>query len=232
MKIHALKSLSSSDKGIQDIVDDIIEILETLSMNHLPHKVKIFVKNCDITAHHYQRTLTGPPDSMSGFRGEVHFSNMRIENYELNPEWKGWITRQHIIEPEPAVATYTSLDNEDGFVDKCIPSAVPAAAKYMSFDAVQDRHDDNYISRALFRGTGPVNQRDFTIQDAVNIGLQPNYNSNGKGCFICPLGCLYVPASHPQKEEFHEALLTIANKGSHPIYVNLVFLNYHPTKSM
>ena len=94
-----------------------------------------------------------------------------------------------------------------------------------------DRYYDNYISRALLCGTGHVNQRDFTIQGAVNIRLKPNYKSNGKGCWICPLGCLYVPSGHPQREEFHKALLTIANKGSRPIYVNLPFSNYHPTKS-
>ena len=105
---------------------------------------------------------------------------------------------------------------------------MPAAATYTSLDDVQDGHNDNYISRALLRGTGPVNQRDFTIHDAMNIGLEPNYNSDGRGCFICPLGCLYVPASHPQREEFHEALLRIANKGSHPIYVNLPFFELSP----
>ena len=88
---------------------------------------------------------------------------------------------------------------------------------------------DNYISRVLCN-TGPVNEHDFTIYDTVNIGLRPNYNSYGRGCFICPLGCLYVPASNPRREEFHEALLIIANKGSHPIYVNLPFSNYHPTR--
>ena len=45
------------------------------------------VKNCDITAHQYnQRTLIGASDSMLSFRGEVHFFNMCIENYQLNPE--------------------------------------------------------------------------------------------------------------------------------------------------
>ena len=60
MKIHALKSLNSSDEmvevgyGTQDIVDDIIEILETLSMNYLPHKVKMFVKT--VTLQHTNTT--------------------------------------------------------------------------------------------------------------------------------------------------------------------------------
>ena len=71
MKIHTLKSLSSLDEslemgyGITDIVEDIIEILDQLSMNHLPHKVKMFAKNCDITTHQYnQRTLIGASNSM------------------------------------------------------------------------------------------------------------------------------------------------------------------------
>ena len=97
MKIHVLKSLNSSEVGygIPEIVENIIEILETLSMNILPSEVQMFVKNCDITAHQYnQRTLSGASDLMLGFRGEVHFSNMRIRNYELNPEWEGWIACQ------------------------------------------------------------------------------------------------------------------------------------------
>ena len=139
------------------------------------------------------------------FRGEIYFGDMRIENYHSNPELEGWIARQHRIDPELAAVTYTSLNNEDGFANNCIPSAVPAAATYTSLNDEQDEHDDNYISRAFLRGTGPVNQRDFTIHDAMNIGLQPNYNSDGRGCFICPFVYLYVPASHPRREEFHEA---------------------------
>ena len=88
---------------------------------------------------------------------------------------------------------------------------------------------DNYISRGLC-GTGPVNQQDFTIQDAANMGLRPNYKSDGRGCWIFPLGCLYVPSGHPRREEFHEALLTIANKGSHPIYVKLTYFELSPDK--
>ena len=64
----------------------------------------------------------------------------------------------------------------------------------------------------------------------MNIGLRPNYKSDGRGCFICPLGCMYIPAGHPQRDEFHEALLTMAKKGSHPIYVNLPFFELSPNK--
>ena len=103
---------------------------------------------------------------------------------------------------------------------------------YTSSDNEDDGYYDNYLSRALLCGTGPVYHQHLTIQDAANMCLIPNPKSHERGCWICPLGCLHVPAAHPQKEEFHEALLTFANKGSHPIYVNLVFLNYHPTKSM
>ena len=98
---------------------------------------------------------------------------------------------------------YTSSNNADGFYN-------------------------NYISRGLC-GTGPVNQQDFTIQDAANIGLRPNYNSDGL-CWICPLGCMYVPSSHPRKEQIQETLLTFANKGAHPIYVNLPFFELSPNK--
>ena len=101
---------------------------------------------------------------------------------------------------------------------------------YTSSDDNNDGYYDNYISRALLCGTDPVNQKDFTIRDAVNIGLRPDYKSDGRGCFICFLGCLYVSAGHPQRDKFHEALLTIANKGSHPIYVNLTFFELSPNK--
>ena len=95
MKIHAIKSLNSLERGIPELVEDIIDILETLSMNYLPCKVKMFVKNFVIIAHQYkQRTLIGASDSMLGFRGKEHFSNMCINNYQLNPEWEGWISRQ------------------------------------------------------------------------------------------------------------------------------------------
>ena len=83
---------------------------------------------------------------------------------------------------------------------------------YTSSDDDDDGYYDNYISRALLCSTGPVNQQYFTIQDAANMGLRPDYKSNGRGCWICPLGYLYVPAAHPPKKEFHEALLTFANK--------------------
>ena len=45
---------------------------------------------------------------------------------------------------------------------------------YTSSDDDDDGYYDNYISRGLC-GTGPVNKQDFTIQDALNIGLQPKY---------------------------------------------------------
>ena len=65
---------------------------------------------------------------------------------------------------------------------------------YTSSDDDGDGYYDSYISRVELCGTGPANQQDSTIQDAVNIGLQPNYKSDGRGCLICPLGYLYIPA--------------------------------------
>ena len=38
-------------------------------------------------------------------------------------------------------------------------------------------------------------------------------------------------AGHPQKDEFHEALLNIANKGLHPIHVNLTCFELSPNKT-
>ena len=86
---------------------------------------------------------------------------------------------------------YTSSDNDDGFYD-------------------------DYISRGLC-GTGPINKQEFSILDAVNIGLTPKPRGQ---CWICPLGCLFVPSTHPDREQVQATLLKFANKGSHPIYVN------------
>ena len=55
-----------------------------------------------------------------------HFVNINIYNYH-NPEWDDLIARQQKTEPEPAAATYTSLDDEE---EGC---------------------DDNSISNALYR---------------------------------------------------------------------------------
>ena len=168
MKIHVIKSRNPSVMG--DNVDEIIHILGTLSMNHLPSEVIMFVKTCDITAHQYnQRTLVGASDSMRDFHGGRFLCTLDFVDDYSSEEWEVWIASQQ--QPEP--------------------------------------------------GHEKMNQQDFIIHDAANMGLSPDYTSNGRGCWICPLGCLYVPAHHPQKEEFHKALLTIANKGIHPIYVNL-----------
>ena len=49
---------------------------------------------------------------------------------------------------------------------------------------------------------------------------------------MCPLGCLYVPSSHPYKKFFQEKTIVIYQKKelipSSPIFP---FLNYHPSKS-
>ena len=97
---------------------------------------------------------------------------------------------------------------------------------YTSSDDADDGYYDNYISRGL-SGTGPVNQQDFTIQDAINIGLRPFCWPEGH-CWICPLGYIYVPCSYPDREKIQEELLLFAKTGTHPIYINLPFLNYHP----
>ena len=78
---------------------------------------------------------------------------------------------------------------------------------------------NGYISRGLC-GTGPVNQQEFSILDAINIGLKPKPRGQ---CWICPLGSLYVPSSHPQQEQVQATLLKFSNKGSYFIYINLPF---------
>ena len=90
---------------------------------------------------------------------------------------------------------------------------------YTSSDAKDDGFYDDYISRVM-RGTGPVNQQAFSILDAINIGLKPKPRGQ---CWICPLGCLFVPSTHPDREQVQATLLKFANKESHPIYVNQPF---------
>ena len=131
MKIHAIKSLDlhPSEVGLGLLVGDIIESLDQLSMNHLPRNVKMFVKHCDITTHEYnQRTLIGAPDSLWGFDAR-HFSGMNIDNYQKS-EWDNWIARQQKPEPEPSATSYTSSeDEEDGYDDNCISSALQNRVK-------------------------------------------------------------------------------------------------------
>ena len=127
-------------------------------------------------------------------------------------------------EPEPAATTYTSSKEDDGYDNNCT-----------FLDNMEDGYNnnndgshDNYISRSLC-GIGPINQQDFTIQVAVNIGLCSKYISK-EHCWICPLGCLYVPASYPKRERIQEQILLFANKGTHPIYINLPFFKISPMK--
>ena len=37
-------------------------------------------------------------------------------------------------------------------------------------------------------------------------------------CWICPLGCLFVPSRHPHHQHLCDKLLIFANKGSHPVF--------------
>ena len=86
---------------------------------------------------------------------------------------------------------YTSSDDNDGFYD-------------------------DYISRGLC-GTGPINKQEFSILDAINIGLQPKPKGQ---CWICPLGCLFVPSTHSDREQVQATLLKFANKANDPLCVN------------
>ena len=97
---------------------------------------------------------------------------------------------------------------------------------YTSSDDDDDGYYDNHISRGLC-GTGPVNQQDFTIQDAVNIGLSPKYKSEGH-CWIWPGGCIHVPFDHPRRELIHNNLLIFANRVTQPTRIN--FFELSPIK--
>ena len=79
---------------------------------------------------------------------------------------------------------------------------------YTSGDEVNDFYD-NYLSRTK------ETQKEFSIDDAISIGLQPK---NKGHCWICPLGCIYVPSQHPNLDEIHSLLDIIANIGFHPVF--------------
>ena len=88
---------------------------------------------------------------------------------------------------------------------------------YTSSDNNNDGYYDNYISRALLSDTGPVNQQDFTIQDAANIDLRPNYESDRRGCFIFPLGCLRGTYRQPKGKI--QQCSTEQYSGRRPIFI-------------
>ena len=79
---------------------------------------------------------------------------------------------------------------------------------YTSGDEVNNFYD-NYLSRTK------ETQKEFSIDDAISIGLQPK---NKGHCWICPLGCIYVPSQHPNLDEIHSLLDIIANIGFHPVF--------------
>ena len=78
-----------------------------------------------------------------------------------------------------------------------------------SSGGVNDDFYDNYLSRAN------KTQKEFFINDAISIGLQPK---NKRHCWICPLGSIYVPSQHLNLGEIHSLLDIIANIGFHPIF--------------
>ena len=86
---------------------------------------------------------------------------------------------------------------------------------YTSDDEVNEFYD-NYLSRTK------ETQKEFSINDATSIGLQPK---NKGHCWICPLGCIYVPSQHPNIHKIHGCLEIIANTGFHPTF-NKNYLTY------
>ena len=68
---------------------------------------------------------------------------------------------------------------------------------------------DDYLSRTN------ETWKEFSIADATSIGLQPKYKGH---CWICPLGCIYVPSHHPNLLDIHSHLDIISNRGFHPIF--------------
>ena len=190
MKIHALKSLSSLDDmlelgyGKTELVEDIIGLLDQLSMNHLPREVKMFVKHCDITTHEYsQRTLIGASDSLLGFNVK-HFDSMNIYNY-YTPEWEDWIACQQKTEPEPepAAATYTSLDDEE---DGCDDESISVSLH---------RHVKSRLQKEFQKAV--KDWEDCNDYDSDSFDASEQHESRRPPKFIsCPNGTLFRVLSH------------------------------------
>ena len=81
---------------------------------------------------------------------------------------------------------------------------------------IDDGFYDNYLSRTN------ETQKEFSINDAISIGLKPK---NKGHCWICPLGCIYVPSQHPNIHKIHGLLEIIDNIGFHSTF-NKNYLTY------
>ena len=77
-------------------------------------------------------------------------------------EWKGWLVSQHKLPDQPIADDVSDLSDDDA----------KAVGDNNDDGYNDDGYNDNYISRGLC-GTGPVNQKDFTIQEVPNIPTCP-----------------------------------------------------------
>ena len=130
LKIHAIKSLNPpAIFDIPDLAVEIIHILDTLSMNHLPCEVKTFVENCDITAHKYnQCTLSGAPDSMLGFKEGLFYNFLSF--LDRDEMWRRWIARQERVPTNYLVI----LPASDGWIESlpAPPMDIPDCLQHRS----------------------------------------------------------------------------------------------------
>ena len=81
--------------------DFIIDILHSISLNHLPHKVETFVRNCNTTKYQHKWTLIGSSDC---FRvpGIAYLGNLDFFlELSLPPEeLKGWKAKNQKLHDE------------------------------------------------------------------------------------------------------------------------------------
>jgi len=79
--------------------DYIIDILNNISLNHLPHEVERFVRNSDTTKRvYYQCTLLGSSNGLTGSSGNpaINLNNLDffLELSATPKEWKGWLAKK------------------------------------------------------------------------------------------------------------------------------------------
>ena len=111
-KIHATKSINITE----NLTDYIIHILHNISLNHLPHEVETFVRNCDTTNHQYdQCTLFGSSDCLLGSSGNpaINLGNMDFFS-ELTATPEDWprllASKQELLDELIVDEDYDPLD--------------------------------------------------------------------------------------------------------------------------
>ena len=122
-------------------------ILYNISLNQLPHKVKIFVRNCDTTKHQYnQCTLICSSDCLLGYGG-TPANNWNLGNLDFfieltatPEEWKDWLaSKQKLLDELIADKDYDPLNALERRLVSSLRKGLSADDDYESFNASPKR---------------------------------------------------------------------------------------------